>query len=338
LVKKNVMLGVDIGSQSIKVIEMSLKKGEPIITGAAFQEFKSESADERQATINETVSKFKNKRTCVGVSGRTVCVRYIPLTIGSPQDLKRALVFEADKYIPFEVDEVYIDGHNISPYPETGQPEELRVMLVCCKKDTVEVATSNAISCGMSPAVVDVETFALGNALEAQRMAGGIETHEATVCVDVGAMKTSVNIVKNGISHFSREIYVGGGDFVTGIESRLGVDSDMAYQLMTEPGPDADQIDDIIATVFEEIASEVKMAIDFYENQYEEEVAEVLVCGGGALARKIMDLFAVSLDKRALRWDPFASFKTENVNLDDFGEHRSQFAVAVGLAARVLEA
>ena len=146
-------------------------------------------------------------------------------------------------------------------------------------------------------------------------------------------LSIAVTVFSNG-----SEIYVGGADFVTGIESRLGVDADMAYQLMTEPGPDADQIDDIISTVFDEIASEVKMAIDFYENQYEEEVSEVLVCGGGALARKVMDLFAVSLDKRALRWDPFASFKTENVNLDVFGEHRSQFAVAVGLAARVLEA
>jgi len=316
---------------------MSLKKGMPVITGVALEPFTSDSIDDRQKTINGVLQKFKNKRSCLGVSGRTVCVRYISLTLANEQELHQALVFEADKYIPFEVDEVYIDGQNIMPYPESGEAEEIRVMLVCVKKDSVEVTASNAISCGLTPAIVDVEAFALGNALEAQRIAESSHTEAATACVDVGFLKTTVNIVKNGCSHFSREVYTGSGDFITGIESRLGVDTEMAKQLLLEPGPDEEQIDDIISTVFEDIGSEVKMAIEFFESQYDEEVSDILVCGGGALTRKIMELFSSSLEKHVLRWDPFKSFNLENVDLDDFGEQRSQFAIAIGLAARVLE-
>jgi type IV pilus assembly protein PilM len=337
LAKKNVLLGVDIGSHSVKVVEMCLRKGMPVITGANLVEFKSDVLQERQASIMEAVSKFKKKQSCLGVSGRSVCVRYIPLTIASETELVKSLVFEADKYIPFEVDEVYIDGQNITPYPETDTAEEIRVLLACVKKETLNVVTSNAISCGLVPEIIDVEAFALGNALEAQRIAEGIPASTVTALVDMGALKTTVNIVKNGISHFSREIYVGGGDMITGIETRLGIDEVMARQLLLEPGPDEEQIDDIVSSVFEEIGSETKMAIDFFENQYEGEiVSEVLVSGGGGLTRKVIELLSVTLDKKTLRWDPFAKFQIENVDLESLGEHRTQFAVAVGLASRVI--
>lgn len=343
MAKKKSFLGLDVGTRCVKAVELSLRKGQPVVTGLGYSEYSGTDIESRIKAIREATASIKTKPCAVGVSGRSVCVRYIPVTAANLEELKGAIAFEADKYIPFEVADVYMDGQNITAFSDTGEAKELKALLVAVKKDVVEHAAKDAIDTGLTPWVVDVEAFALGNALVAQRASGeatgatDVPMGAVSALVDVGAFKTTVNIVKNGISHFSREVYVGGNDFTQALIDRMGVDEAGAQALLREGGEKAEQADHIVATVMEEMSGEVKLAIDYYENQFEEEVQEVMVCGGASLARPILDQLTIHLEKTVSRWDPFRGFAVEGADTDALGTRRVQFAIALGLAARIME-
>ncbi len=166
------ILGLDIGSSTVKGVELA-KNGEKfVITGYAQAEIAS------AGTLKEAIAavlrdgRFKSKQVVSSVSGRSVIVRYINTPVMKPDELKSSMRFEADKYIPFELNEVILDCVPLGR--EDGDNGEMRVVLVAVKKEIVDEHVRILQEVGLYPCVIDVDCFALGNAFENATLAGGM--------------------------------------------------------------------------------------------------------------------------------------------------------------------
>ncbi len=339
--KKKSLVGLDIGSSEIKAVELTEIGDQLMITG--FGQAKVQSKDGIGDAIVEAFrrSGIKSKRVATAVSGRSVIVRYINMIAMSDEELKSALRFEADKYIPFELDEVVLDCARLED-PETlaGEGKEMKVLLVAVKRNLIDEHVQVIQNLGLTPVAIDVDSFALGNAFELNSLKSPrVDDEEKIIAlVDIGAVKTNINILKGTTSHFSREVYLAGNDFTESITRRLGVDPVEAAELKTNPEGRQDSIEESILPVLDDLGTEIHLSFDYFENQFDCEVDEVYISGGSAGIPGLKSSFERIFDRRIHFWDPTENLeiRSDRIDIQDLKDHRSQLAIAVGLASRIL--
>mgnify|MGYP001338010248 CR=1 FL=1 len=159
------ILGLDIGTHSVKAVELARSGDRYSVTGYAQAEIAANGTLKDAITAVLRDGRFKSKQVVSSVSGRSVIVRYINTPHMKTDDLKASMKFEADKYIPFDVNEVILDCVPLDDKPsaETG---DMRVVLVAVKKDVVDEHVRLLQEAGLYPYIIDVDCFALGNAFE----------------------------------------------------------------------------------------------------------------------------------------------------------------------------
>lgn len=193
---------------------------------------------------------------------------------------------------------------------------------------------------GLVPTVIDVDTFAIGNAFELNTMhSPRIDDEDKVIAlVDIGCVKTNINIHKNKTSYFSREVYVAGNEFTEAIARRIGCEVAEAEKIKLNPAGKEDMIEESIIPVLDELANEIHLSFDYYENQYERHVDEVYISGGSSKIPGVKTCFERTFDKAIHLWDPTENLEvsSDRVDMNDLKEHSGQIAVAVGLASRIL--
>jgi type IV pilus assembly protein PilM len=342
--KKKSIVGLDIGSSSVKAIELTQVGDQLKITG--FGHAPIESKDAVKDTIADMLKHcgIRTRRVATAVSGRAVIVRYINLVQMADDELKSAMRFEADKYIPFQVDECVLDCERL---PDFGEPttnaqgeKEMKVLLVAVKQTLIDEHLQLIQSLGLVPTVVDVDTFALGNAFELNSLhSPRVEDEEKVIAlVDVGSVKTNINVVKNNTSYFSREVYLAGNDFTEAISRRLATEPQEADKLKLNPQGKEDVIEESILPTLDDLGNEIHLSFDYYENQYDKEVDEVYISGGSAKIAGLKTAFERVFDKKIHFWDPTENLevRSDRVDVQAMKDHSPQLAVAVGLASRIL--
>ncbi|MGQ9589544.1 MAG: type IV pilus assembly protein PilM [Planctomycetota bacterium] len=342
--KKRNILGLDIGAHSVKAIELTQSGDEIRLTG--YGRALVEEKDALKDAIADMLrnSHIRTKRVVTAVSGRAVVVRYISMLAMSDEELRSALRFEADKYIPFQVDEVVLDCERLPDAGDARGPEgekEMKVLLVAAKQTLIDEHVQLVQDLGLMPVVIDVDTFALGNAFHLNAMhSPRVEDEERVIAlVDVGAVKTNINILRNNISYFSREVPMAGNDLTEAISRRLGTEAQEAEKLKISPEGKEDVVEESMAPAIDDLANEIHLSFDYYENQYDREVDEVYLSGGTAKAPGLQAAFERVLDRKVQLWDPTENLdvRSDRVDVQDMKEHSSQLAVAVGLASRILD-
>jgi type IV pilus assembly protein PilM len=342
--KKKSLVGLDIGTHSVKVVELTEVRDHLRITG--FGQALIESPEAVPDAISRVFkdSGIKTRRVATAVSGRSVIVRYINLPTMSPEDMRSALRYEADKYIPFDVNEVVLDCERLDDFGETTNvngEKEMKVLLVAAKQTLISEQLGFVQRQGLVPVVIDIDTFALGNAFEFNSLhSPRVEDEEQVLAlVDIGAVKTSINIVKNNTSYFSREVYLAGKDFTEAIARRLAIDPKEAEQMKIESDGKEDQIEECVISSLDDLANEIHLSLDYYENQYEREVDDIYVSGGSARLPGLQASFERVFNRRVEFWDPTENLdlRTDSVDPDELRRCGSQLAVAVGLASRILD-
>ncbi len=344
LKKVKSLIGLDIGSSCVKAVELTQVGSDLVITGYGESEILSEKS-KADAILDVLHSNaFRTRRVVTAVSGKSVIVRYLTMIQMASEDLQNAIKFEADKYIPFDVDEVVLDCQRLEDPPEIGRmgnvgEGEMRVLLVAVKRALVDDHVSLIQSIGLTPEVIDVDTFALGNAYELRgRLAPAAERDDRAVAlVDIGANKTNVNILQGTTSYFTREIYLGGDDLTSAIAKRFSVEAHQAELMKRDPGENVEEIRQAVTPVIEDVANEIHLSFDYFENQFDREVEEVFLSGGGARLPFFEEALEKIFEKRARNWDPTENLKI-NADTVDVGKLKagaSQLAVAVGLASRI---
>lgn len=330
------ILALDIGSSDIKALEVLDTGGK--IELANFACTKIGNQNETIFAIREIIrrSAFKTKRCVTSVSGRSVIVRYVNMAQMAEGDLKQAIRFEADKYIPFEVDEVVMDTQILEPEIGDGSGE-MKVLLVAVRKNLIEEHLHLLQEAGLQSVIIDVDAFALGNAFELRaREAGGLSAEKVVALIDIGANKTNINILKGGTSYFTREVYLAGNDFTEAVSRKFNLDGQEAERLKCSPDDQAADVEEAILPTLDDLGNEIQLSFDYFENQFDRVVEEVYISGGSSQLPGLQRAFEGAFEKSVVFWNPLEPLAVR-AGLDEkaLGAFAGQLAVTVGLASRV---
>ncbi len=372
-------VGIDIGSTTVKVVQLKrTSKGielEKVGVADVFPGGDKSAGKEniRNLKINAVrkaleSAKISAKYSISSVSGESIIVRYIQLPEMPEEELKNALKWEAEEYIPFPIDEVNIDSVILGKAGDTSG--KVNILLVSAKKDLVNDHVDIIKSVGLIPSIVDVDSFAFLNAFEYNYQPG---SDEIIALLNIGAEITSINIYVNGTSRFSRDINIAGDALSNAIQSKIGVDFLKAEAIKREEGApykqeslednpaDSSFIDTIRGTVAKitgddlgddsneilcqkvikntlgNLVNEIKRSIQFFENQSNGlNVQKVIVGGGSSKIKNLDKYFEKELGLITEVIDPLKRINCSNKNIDQemLKNSREMLPVSIGLALR----
>ncbi len=340
--KSKSIVGLDIGSQTLKAVEITMEGAEPVVT--AFARVELDGNTDRAKALSELVSqtRFHTKQAASAVSGSSVIVRYISMVPMSDSELRQAIQFESDKYLPFDLDEMVLDCQRLerAPADSQGGDKQMSVVLVACQKGMVTKVVDEIQGIGFQPAALDVDVFALGNAYELTHGIALDPTSSgdgASGLIDVGAARTQINVIRAGETCFSREVGLGGNDMTKAIARRLGIDLAEAEALKREPGEREVEVARAITPIVEDLCTEINMSLDFVEGRETVRVEELLLSGGGVLATGVIASLEQQTGRPARTWNPLQGLNVDpdRVDVDELEALAPTLAIAVGLAARV---
>ncbi|KPJ56070.1 MAG: hypothetical protein AMS16_03050 [Planctomycetes bacterium DG_58] len=332
--RRKAAIGLDVGTHAIKMVEVTVSGSSAAITNAGYREVPGEEA--RAEALRQLVLDKGLRGTDVvsSVAGRSVIVRYVNLRKMDASELQNAIRFEADKYIPFSIDEVVLDCQPVEGAESVG-PDEMKVLLVAVKRRLIEDHVTLLRSCGVNPVIIDVDGFALGNAhLLATDMKG---RQGVSALVDIGASKTNINVMENDRSLFTREVYVGGADFSAEISRRLAVNPFEVEQVKGDPGDRQEEVREAVQGVADDLGNEIRLSLDFFENEFDRAVDAVILSGGGSRLAGLAQSLEGNFNKPTEVCDPMSAFslRLSQGGAQTFQEKAPQMIVAIGLAARL---
>lgn len=338
------LVGVDIGSSAIKVIQLKEIRKKPVVVRAGYAELPPQAiVDGHVMNASAVVDAIKRvfadnrisqKEVCIGLAGQSVIVRKLTVPMMSPAELAEQIPWEAEQHIPFDIKVMSIDYEVIRRRPETGQMD---VLLVAAKKDEVNEILQLLKDAKLKPVVVDINAFTVQNAYEHQR--GSLEGSTVAL-VNVGANVTSLNVVADGVSAFSRELTTAGASVTEQIERSANVPNEQAEAYKT--GGDGVEIVpqdvfQVIANACEALAGDIQRSLDFYlATSSDATINQVVLCGGSAYLAPL----AKAIERRARIpvevFDPLAGFEVDakTVQEEPLRARSAQFTVALGLALR----
>ncbi|MBL7070662.1 MAG: type IV pilus assembly protein PilM [Candidatus Omnitrophica bacterium] len=325
-------IGLDIGSQAIKYVELSKERDGLKIKNLFYKKISAPYNDNRLSALKEVIFKTKitGKEVNTALSGPSVVVRFIELPHMTPEELKNAIPFEAEKYLPFTIDEVFIDHQLLQP--RIGTENKMRVLLAAAKKAAVYERAKMIAEAGLSIGMLDIASFANVNAFlnSADRDKAG-----ASALIDIGATATDINILDEGILYFSRVIQLGGNDITKSISEAMSVDLAAAEDMKLNPGARSDKVDEKMKAILHNIIDEVRLSFSYYENQSGKGIESAFLTGGGARINEVSGLFKETLDIEVAQWDPIAGMEIDPaIDKELLSRIKDQLGVAIGLALR----
>jgi len=342
--KKDHLVGLDVGSRTIKLAEvLDTKKGRVLqkfgmvdVPQGAILEGRIKDpavvADTIKRLINDMDVKEANVAT--SVAGYSVIIKRITVGRASEEELEDSIQYEAEQYIPFDVQDVNIDFHIIGEH-ETN-PNQMHVMLVAAKKEIINEYVDLMEMATLNPRIIDIDVFALERVFEEnyQDEQGNI------ALIDIGANKMNINIVKDYMSAFTRDVTIGGEQITREIASRFDCSFEEAEAVKlgesTEKAPE-EQVHEIIHTYSSRWGDEVRRAIDFYYSTApDEEIKRIVLSGGAAQTPGFSDLLAAETSVDVHMCDPFAgmTINERHNDVDYLQQVGSQAAICMGLALR----
>jgi len=337
-------IGLDIGSSYIKAVQLKERKGgyelelfdmlplppELIVEGSIIDSLRL--VDSLKELIKK--ARIKARSAVMGIAGHaSVIIRRIVLPEMSEEELSESIKFEAEQYVPFDVEDVNIDFQILGPKEEAGQMD---VMLVAIKKDIVNEYISVVREAGLNPIIVDVNPFALGNMYEVNYE---IAPGRNIALVNAGASSINMNILKDGMSIFTRDSAAGSNLHTEALQKEFNLSYESAERLKKgEPveGVPADAAEAVMTSASGAIADEINRSVEFFKSAtMTEEVSEIILSGGCALVRNFPKLLAEKTGVEVLVAEPFKNIRIpKRFDISYIEEVAPMAAVAVGLALR----
>lgn len=345
--KSSSLVGLDIGSSAIKLVQVGetkkgyrlekfgIKKLDPdlIVDGTVMD------ADRVAEAIRQLVSeqKIKIKDAALSVSGHSVIVKKIQVAMMSEDELEESIKWEAEQYIPFDINDVNIDFHILSD-PESSQGQDhMNVVLVAVKKDKLNEYTSLVSEAGLTPVIMDVDAFTLenmyGTSYEPQE-------GEITALVNIGASVMNINIVQGGNFAFTRDISIGGNHYTETLQKELNLsyeDAEAAKKGRKIEGVDPEAVKPVLEAVNSEVASEISRSFDYFKTtSMHDRIDKILLSGGCAKTPGLVSYLTEQLGIPVELANPFNQFEinAQAVDPETLGDIAPQAAVGVGLAIR----
>ncbi len=294
--KTKPVVGLDIGSSAVKVVELRRSGQSLKVVGFGMEPVPSDTIVDGAiidaAAVADAVaralvaSRIKTKDVVASLSGNAVIVKKINLPVMTEAELSESIHWEAEQYIPFDIQDVNLDYQILSTRPGDGKGS-MEVLLVAAKKDRIADYTDVIHKTGRTPVVVDVDAFAVQNAYEANY---DVEPGAVVALLNIGASGVNINIVSGDQSLFTRDISMGGNAFTEAIQKELGLPFDSAERVKKgEPmdGVDPADVAPILRTVTENLLLEIQKTFDFFKaTAASDRIDRVLVSGGDVACRR----------------------------------------------------
>ncbi len=347
MAKSKLAVGLDIGSSSVKLVQLKEKKGgyvlvafgaaplppEAIVDGALMN-----SAAIVQA-IQELVAqhKVKTKEVAIGVRGHSVIIKKISMPRMSQEELDESIQWEAEQYIPFDVKDVNIDTQILTPDGDAAG--QMDVLLVAAKKDMINDYTSVCAEAGLTATVIDVDAFAVQNAFEANYDSSPSDT---VVLVNVGAAVSNINVISRGVTTFTRDITMGGNAFTEEIQKQLNISYDEAEALKVGGQGETDavvpqEVERVIQAVADQMGGEIQRSLDFYASTAADgKITKAFLSGGTARVPALYKVVEARAGVPVEILNPFKNVEIDNKKFDPgvIVAAAPSAAVGVGLALR----
>ncbi len=344
--KQPPLVGIDISSSAVKVLELS-RSGEHVrVERYAVEPLPQNAVVEHAITEVEQVaaaveraikrSGTKLKHAAVAVPAAHVITKIIKMTMNmGDQERQTQIEMEADHYIPYPLDEVNLDYCVLGP--TESNPEEADVLMAACRKEVVDDYLAVIQGPGLTPHVVDVETFAMENAygLIASHMPGG--GMEKTVAIlDVGATATNINVIHNNRSVYTRDHAFGGRQLTEEIQRRYGLSYEEAGLAKKQGGLPDNYQTDVLRPFMEAMCQEIMRALQFfYSSTPFNSVDQLLLAGGCAQIAGVDELVAARIGVPAMVANPFASMSLNSrIKPQLLSNDAPSLMIACGLALR----
>jgi len=326
-------VGIDIGSNSVKAVELFQEKESFRIKNIGYAKFKKPNSGESAIeAIKESSAMAKiaqGRDVNIAVAGSSVIVRFIELPRMNEDELRNAIIFEAEKYIPFSVNEVIVDHQLLIPH--LGDNKML-VLLIAAKKDIINERLELVNQAGLSANILDVASLANINAFltTAKR-----NKSEIAAIINIGAKATDISIICEEVLYFTRSIQVGGDDLTKSLMESPSLSYKDAEDLKINPKDKTAEVTEKTKAVLRTIVDEIRLSFSYYENQSGRNIEKVYLSGGAAKSNNICQIMKENLDIEAVLWDPTA-FMIPDPSADNqlVNSLKYQMGTAIGLALR----
>src|SRR6266540_812976 len=345
--KSKAVVGLDIGSSAVKAVELKPSGKGFKVTAFASEPVPPDSIVDGAIIDGTAVSEairrlfdrtaFKTKDVAASLSGNAVIVKKISLPVMTEAELAESIYWEAEQYIPFDIQDVNLDYQILDPGTGPDSKGTMDVLLVAAKKEKILDYTGVIQQAGRTPVVVDVDAFALQNAYEVNY---GNDPQAVVVLLNAGASAINVNILTGDQSVFTRDISVGGNAYTEAVQKELNLPFESAEQLKRgEPSDGATfaDVQPVLYAMTENVLLEIQKTFDFFKATAASDRIDRIVLSGGASR---VDGFAHALEERfgapVEPVDPFRkiAFDAQKFGVNDPDTAIPTAAVAVGLALR----
>ena len=343
---KNVV-GLDIGSSAVKAVELKPSGKGYKVAAFAVQPVPPDSIVDGAIIDGTAVADaikrlfenkaFKTKEVAASLSGNAVIVKKISLPVMTEAELSESIYWEAEQYIPFDIQDVNLDYQILNSGTNGDSQGTMEVLLVAAKKEKIADYTGVISQAGRTPVVVDVDAFALQNAFEVNY---GLEPNQVVVLLNAGASAVNINIVTGDQSVFTRDISIGGNAYTEAVQKELNLPFETAEQLKKGVDVEGVTFEDaraVLEKITESVMLEVQKTFDFFKASATSDRIDRIVLSGGTsrvhgFAEALQEKFGATVES----FDPFRkiAFDAAKFGVDDAENQLPSAAVAVGLALR----
>ena len=345
--KSKSVIGLDIGSSAVKAVELKpAGKGfrvaaygeEPvpadaIVDGAIID---AGAVAEAIRQVFERNKAFKGKDVCASLSGNAVIVKKITLPVMTESELGESIYWEAEQYIPFDIQDVNLDYQILDAGTGPDSRGSMEVLLVAAKKEKIGDYTGVIAQAGRTPVIVDVDAFALQNAFDVNY---GLDPGQVTVLLNAGASAININILQGEQSMFTRDISIGGNAYTEAVQKELDLPHELAEQLkkgIPVDGASFEEAQPVLRAVTENVLLEVQKTFDFFKaTAASEQIDRIMLSGGASRVDGFREMLHERFNAPVEEFDPFRAIAWDTKKLGgEAVDHASTAAVAVGLALR----
>jgi len=344
--KSSAVLGVDISSSSVKLLELSKQGDRYKVESYAVEPLPANAVVEKNITDVEAVgevmkrvaSKSRSgvKQVAVAVSGSAVITKVIQMDGGLNEfEMEDQIALEADQYIPYPLDEVAIDFEVQGP--SESNPDQVDVLLAACRKENVDIREDALEIASLTTRVVDVEAYALERAyalIESQLDSQGEEL--VVAIVDIGATMTTLSVLAGGKTVYTREQIFGGKQLTEEIQRRYGLSLEEAGLAKKQGGLPDDYESEVLTPFREAVVQQVARALQFFfgASQYNA-VDYVVLAGGTASIQGLTEMVEEKTGTPTMVANPFADMAVgSRVNASALSNDAPSLMIACGLAMR----
>ena len=345
--KPKTVVGLDIGSSAVKAVEVKpAGKGykvtafgtEPvppdaIVDGAIIDAGSVAEAIRRVFDGNKA---FKAKDVCASLSGNAVIVKKITLPVMTENELAESIYWEAEQYIPFDIQDVNLDYQILDPGTGPHSRGSMDVLLVAAKKEKIGDYTNVISQAGRTPVIVDVDAFALQNAFEVNY---GLDAGRVVVLLNAGASAININILQGDQSVFTRDISMGGNAYTEAVQKELDLPFDSAEQLkkgIPVDGATFEEAQPVLHAVTENVLLEIHKTFDFFKaSASTDHIDRIMLSGGASRVDGFHQMVQERFNTPVEDFDPFRTVTWDAKKLGgEPADMAPSAAVAVGLALR----